>query len=125
MAKQNELDLFGKILMEEVRDQVINNWDKICDGTLKGKTATRVREIISSSDGKIAEVLSEVLPLIVDNAIHNLMWSLEQEDSIKLMVSADDGADRDIAKESDGLSGELYGANGWIARFSNERHDEA
>jgi hypothetical protein len=45
----------------------------------------------------------------------------EEESEIRVVVCAGNEAVEDINKLSDGLAGELYGDEGWMARFSKEK----
>jgi len=125
MDDENALSRLGKMIANEVRDQVIRDWDRILDGSLKGATATKVREDLAESDGDASKAISQVLPRIVDATVHNFLWMFEENESLALKVRDRNGSEVNIAEESDGLTGELYGPNGWIARFSGERHEES
>lgn len=48
------------------------------------------------------------------NAIHQFLFALEEEIQVRI-------DDEDIVQLSDGLSGELYGENGWNAQFNKYR----
>lgn len=120
----NVLDRLGEILITRVRDKTISDWDKILDGRMKGATAERVRAEIGAADATSASLCRRMIPRIVDTTIHHLLWTLEQEESIKLSFEFEGTVVSDACAESDGLSGELYGGHGWIARFSNERNEE-
>lgn len=41
------------------------------------------------------------------------------QDDVQVLVQSDSGEFVDIVQESDGLAGELFGENGWIARYGN------
>jgi len=58
---------------------------------------------------------------IVDNTIHNLLWGLEQTAHVQICVDGELGHLSRVSYESDGLAGELYGDNGWVARSSKYR----
>ena len=61
---------------------------------------------------------SETIREGIDETIHDFLAALEGESypegRIKLLV---DGID--IASQSDGLAGELFGETGWLKRYSN------
>lgn len=117
--KDNTLDLFGELLIKQVRDETISEWDMILNGKMKGVTAKEVKNRISSFNQEQLEVLKWIVPQIVDLNLHNLLFTIEESD--ELFVAIDD---KEIKEESDGLAGELYTEDGWIRRFSNERYDE-
>ena len=97
----NELNSFGKILMNDVRDTTIESFDNMINGTMKGITAENVQEKIREfSDGQIDVV----------------KW---MEEDITLSFK-----EINLKDESDGLSGELYTEDGWIQKYSLQRYEE-
>lgn len=68
-----------------------------------------------------SELIKDLVPEIVDTTIHNLLWTLEQEEMIDVTVNVDvDGKLASLKDVSDGLAGELYTEDGWIFRFSKK-----
>lgn len=64
-------------------------------------------------------LLRVLVPKIVDTTLHHLLWMLEQEESLELMVN--DEIKKEIINEiSDGLSGELYTEDGSIVLVIRE-----
>lgn len=118
------LERLGEILVTRVRDKAIADWDKILDGRMKGNTATRVREELGRFGPNSNEVLASMVPRVVDTVLHHLLWTLEQEESLEVSLTIEGTSMPSARDASDGLCGELYGIRGWIARFSQERHDE-
>ncbi len=115
------LEKFGEILISKVRDKVINDWEMILDGKMKGSSAVQVRDLLSGYSNEQVEVLERLIPQVVDTALHHLLWTLDQLDTLKILLLDTDGTSWDIKKLSDGLPGELYGDQGWIKRFSKKR----
>lgn len=110
------LDIFGELLMNRVRDEAIDDWERIVDGKMHDEESV---EIHNSLSNKEKELIRKLLPKIVDTTLHHFLWTLEQEDSIELLVN--DGMKKENINEiSDGLTGELYTEDGWIYRFSNK-----
>ena len=120
---ENVLDYFGEILMLEVRDRTIRNWDMILDGKMKGSVAQQVRDKMLNFNREQIEVLKWLIPQIVDLNLHNLLAMVEEHNEIKLGVY-DGETNKNINEISDGLAGELYTEDGWIKRFSENRYDE-
>ena len=120
MAAEPALEHFGRVLMAEVRDATIEKYEMIADGTLKSARASELREKLAAFSNEQGVVARELVVSAVDDAIHNLLWMLEQNaDEISLMCDAPDAAAKESVSDlSDGLCGELYGEDGWIARFS-------
>lgn len=112
------LDHFGKRLMASVRDETIEQWLSLIDGKLKGETAERLRPELKRMTSADRSLLRRLVPRIVDTTLHHLLWTLEGNEDITVSVTADGENCPNIASESDGLAGEVYGPAGWIARFS-------
>jgi len=112
------LDELGKILMEKVRDEAIDDWNRILSGRMKSDRAQAVHQRVSKMGAEAGALVREMVPQIVDTTLHHLLWTLEQnQERLRLTVVSEEG-ETDAAAESDGLPGELYSGEGWIARFS-------
>jgi hypothetical protein len=116
------LDKFGEILIQSVRDEAINDWEKILDGRMKGERAAEIRNFLSGYSIEHVELLKELIPQVVDTTLHHLLWTIEEIDTLKVLIANKDGNTCDIKEVSDGLPGELYTDLGWISRFSKKRH---
>jgi hypothetical protein len=115
MSKQS-LDLFGKILINNVRDESIDDWERILEGKMNDEESKQIYNTLSDSEKAL---LGRFLPKIVDTTLHHLLWTLEQEEILELTVNT--GIEKENINEiSDGLAGELYSEDGWICRFSNK-----
>jgi hypothetical protein len=113
------LNKFGQLLMRRVRDEAVTDWKMMIDGRMKGASAEKVRQLLGSLSEADKRLISHLIPGVVDTVLHHLLWTVEQETDLYVGVETDDGIEnlRDI---SDGLPGELYSDEGWIARFSKE-----
>ncbi|MGO9315155.1 MAG: epimerase [Syntrophobacteraceae bacterium] len=114
------LDKFGEILIHKVRDKVINDWEMILAGKMKGSSAAKIRDLISGYSIEQVPILEKLIPQVVDTTLLHLLWTLDQLDILKVLLSDTDGTTCDIKELSDGLPGELYGDRGWIKRFSKK-----
>ncbi len=112
------LEKFGEILIQKVRDEAINDWEKILNGKMKGLRAAEIRNLLSVYSIEQVKVFRELIPEVVDTTLHHLLWTIEQLDILKILFSDTDETTCDIKELSDGLPGELYGDRGWIKRFS-------
>ena len=122
--KKNSLDVFGQLLMKYVRDETVSTWDRMIDGQLKGLTAQEVSKKTSDLSEEQLEVIKWMTPKIIDEGLHNLLFMFEECEELFLGLAKEKGRYEDIKEKSDGLSGELYTEDGWIKRFSKERHNE-
>lgn len=117
-----QLDRCGQLLMHEVRDLTIENWNRVLSGRMKDNES---QALFNSLEPNIRSIIKEMVPKIVDTCIHYSLSLFETEQGLRLAVQSEAGELTDVAMLSDGLSGELYTENGWIARFSTGTlHDE-
>jgi hypothetical protein len=106
--------------MTKVRDKSISEWKGIVNGHMKGETAEFARSILQGTESDCNEKLIVLLPKLVDSVLHHLLWTLEQSQELQVSVTIGDDRVDNINLISDGLSGEMYGKNGWIKKFSKE-----
>ena len=118
MMSKKALDLFGKILIQRIRDETIEEWYETVDGKKKGITAEKIQKLLASFNDEQLDVLRQLIPEIVDTTLHYLLWTLEQENSINVSVEIGGEMSPSIRDVSDGLAGELYSEDGWIAKYS-------
>lgn len=111
-----ELDVLGQMIMEGVRDESISDIRMVFSGAMKGTDADEIRDKLKALAPGDLKAVEAIIPNLVDQVIHNFLYSVEQSDEVELMV--DGATEVRASEESDGLSGELYGSNGWIERFS-------
>ena len=115
------LELFGTLLMTQVRDQTILVWDNMIDGQMKGETAVQVKAMLTTFDAQQREILKQLMPKVIDDTLHYFLWMFEQEASIGISVQTKTELVPSLNQISDGLAGELYGKRGWITKFSKQR----
>ena len=120
MANNELLDEFGMWLMQNVRDDSIESWRMILSGFMKGESSIQTRAKLDAISPAARAAVSAVLPEIVDTVLHHLLWSLEQSDEITVGVHSGGQSTSDLKTVSDGLAGEVFTEEGWIARFSKE-----
>lgn len=121
---EKALDIFGEIIMTRVRDKAILQWDKTIEGRMKDVDSQGIFKDMELFNDEQLQIIRKIIPKIVDTTIHHLLWTLEQTESVNIAVKVDNKLVSRIQDISDGLSGELYTEDGWISRFSKERHDE-
>jgi hypothetical protein len=119
------LDIVGQLLMTQVRDRSIEDWERILDGRMKGQTAERVRRELTGTGDEALELLSRTVPRVVDTVLYHVLRTLEHDQTLKLSVEVDGKFTPCVSEVSDGLSGELYGERGWIRKFSQKKPEDA
>ena len=110
------LDKFGKFFIQNLRDRMLDDLEKILSGR-HAHAGQNVQKELSGYSEAQKQVLREVAERIITAGMHDLLFALQEESdangSFKFLV---DG--QEVAKLSDGLHGELFGDTGWIVRFS-------
>lgn len=122
--RRSALDYFGEVLMKKVRDPAISQWEGIIDGRMKSASAQRVHDALAGLNPEQMEVLRSLVPQIVDTTLHHLLWTLEQNENIDVAVKTPTESVKSIRDVSDGLSGEVYGDDGWISSYSKKPYIE-
>jgi hypothetical protein len=117
-SDQSVLDEFGKLLIEHVRDKTIQEQQ----GIISGKMA-RYEDIYGAIDGlklepQQFEVIGRLLMDAIERTVGNFL-SFFDENNYGMIFRDEEGREHDIQAMSDGLVGELYTEDGWIARFSS------
>lgn len=120
MTQKSALDMFGEYLMSKVRDEAINDWERVFSGRMKDEESQQLYETLKSFNSDQLKFVAMLFPRIVDTTLHHLLWSLENEEEITVTIKSDENSIVNIREVSDGLAGELYTENGWISRYSNK-----
>lgn len=116
------LDRFGTLLIKRVRAKAIQDWEKLLDGRMKGETAERLRPDLQRLDSEELALVGKLVPMIVDTALHHLLWALEQDDTVDIAVKTRGENVPSLREVSDGLAGELYR---WISLFGENIDGES
>lgn len=102
--------------MQEVRDYVHEDMEKILDGRMRGSQAEEIRAMVTSF-GNCRPLLEMIIPYVIDRTLSQLLFTLEEHSEFELQIESSQGTKVNAASESDGLAGELFG-EGWIRRYS-------
>ena len=117
MKTENKLDLFGKFLVENLRDRGISHAEILLNNKSKAPSLSELQsELIKLTDPQKELVKKTVLESI-DVAIHDFLFALQEladfDNNIKIMVE-----NENIVELSDGIQGESYTNEGWNAKYS-------
>ena len=114
---QSSLDKFGKLVIRNLRDSGLEFFDGLTQGRWKAPELSDLQAEL----GKLAQRERDIVRCCVDRvlstAMHDFLFALveshHRNGNIDVVI---DG--KSVIEESDGLDGEPYGEEGWIARFS-------
>jgi hypothetical protein len=99
----------------------MDDWRMLLDGAMKGTRAETVMRKISAMNSEDLSIVRELVPMIIDTAIHYFLDLLDSDLDIDVSLKTPDGVRKGLRGSSDGLAGELYGSSGWIERFGQDR----
>jgi hypothetical protein len=122
-VENSAIEEFGKLLVEKVRDVVIQNCDRRLRPDAKSVVAKRWREVMRHATPE--SLVKEIIPDIVDDTISGLLGAIDQE-LLQLSFTASSGETVNlvsVARDYGELSGS-YGpgtTSGWVAQHSKER----
>jgi len=111
----NELDEFGELFMREVRDPVIHSAKALLEGALKAPSLQELQDKLTAVGHR--ETLEEYGVKIANEAIFKVLWFFVENEKYRLIGPSGDN----LAELSDGLHGEIFTEDGWIARFSEDK----
>lgn len=115
-----KLDLFGKQLIEQVRDLSAEQYISIRDGKMKSVLTQELSDTFKDLDPQKMSEMDRLVANIIDRVIHNFLFLFEQSDDFTIAEKNDKKMERDIISDSDGITGELYGEDGWFVKFSRD-----
>ena len=125
--ENSAIDEFGKLLVEKVRDVVIQSCDRGLGPDAHSVVAKRWRKVMRHATPE--SFAKEIIPDIVDDTISVLLDAIDQE-LLQLSFTASTGETVDLVSvaRSDGELSGSYGpgtSSGWVAQHSKERfaHD--
>ncbi len=125
MTNDEILEKFGQVLISEVRDETIDKFQMIASGSMKSVPALELHRKLNTFSEDQLSVIRQVVVSSIDDVVHNFLWMLEQhEDDIVLSCGEDKSSKKENVMElSDGISGEIYTDDGWIAKYSNYKEN--
>ncbi len=109
-----DLQLFARLLMEQVRDRAIQSCDMNLREDVENPVAKRWRE-------RGVTRVDVAIPDIVDETIFAILNAVDQN-KLRLLFVGGNGEPFDLAEEGMGeLGGWFMGTGGWRAMYSHER----
>lgn len=117
-VKESPLDVFGKFVMQNLRDRGIDDFDGLLAAHWKAPARRELQRQLGELTEAQRDLIRRAFVAAFDSAIHDFLFALQDqsdfEGPIRVLVDGED-----VASLSDGLHGELFSERGWFARFSN------
>lgn len=114
---EQALDKFGQFMVAKLRDRAIEKYLLTQDGYWLSPGLQSLQKRIGKLSPDQRQLVLEVVVDVLDTALHDVLFAFQEahdcEDGIAVIV---DGVN--VAAVSDGLQGEPYSDEGWLARFS-------
>jgi hypothetical protein len=112
------LDKFGRFIVERVRDGALRSYSLIREGRVAAPGLQQLKQDFAKLPLETKGVVDQLVLRTVESALFNVLVGFQEahdlEQGIELIV---DGTV--VADESGMLHGELFGDDGWVARFSS------
>lgn len=112
-----ELDKFGEFLMKNFRDNAIYKINTLFEGSAKAPAYQDLQNSLKSFNEEEKEILKKAFTISLDSGLHDFLFSLQEStdnhEGIELLVNGSN-----VAKQSDGLQGELFTEDGWLSKYS-------
>jgi GH25 family lysozyme M1 (1,4-beta-N-acetylmuramidase) len=120
MNKKDILDKFGKYLIREVRDRTLEINELIMQGNMGSRENQALYKLTENLSDEIKVIINKYILKNVDSTLHYFLWLIEQHDDLDLTYYTDEQklSPYSLKEISDGLCGELYTEDGWIAKYS-------
>lgn len=117
MSDENNLEYFGRFIVENLRDRALDHFEILAKRGSKAPALQDLQAALSKLTPAQLEVARRAIRRVIDSAIHDFLFALQEEhdSSGPLEVRVNGEA---VAATSDGLHGEPYSDDGWFARFS-------
>lgn len=117
VAKKASLDKFGEFFVRNLRDKMLYSLEGLLRGKWKAPSAQKLQKRIGTLTKSQQKIVRDVVDDLIISGMHGLLFAIQEESdsdgSIRVFVDGDD-----VGKMSDGLHGEIFCEDGWIARFS-------
>jgi len=110
------VDKFGSLVVRQLRDNSIEHFDRLSTNQHKAPSLLELQQQLAALPAEAQAVVRKCVVSCIDTGLHDLLFALveshDTDDGIDVVV---DGTN--VAEASDGLHGEQFTDDGWIARF--------
>jgi hypothetical protein len=118
-ATMNEpLCKFGSFIVKNLRDRALDDLEMLLRGAWKAPALQELQQKLSVLSDDQKQLFRQVADRITTSAMHDFLFAIqEMADAGQHFEIRVDG--ENIASLSDGLHGEIFTEEGWIATYSN------
>lgn len=112
------VDKFGEFIITRFRDRSIDYFDALAEGLWKAPALKEIQADLATLTEEQRALVRRCVISTLDNGLHDLLFAFVEahdcEEGIDVIV---DG--QNVAELSDGLNGEQFSDQGWIAKFGS------
>jgi hypothetical protein len=118
---KDPLDKFGSFIVKNLRDQALDDLEMLLRGAWKSSATQDMQRRLGLLTDDQKQLFREVANRVITTGMHEFLFALqEMSDANKGVEVQVDGSN--IASLSDGLHGEIFSEEGWIAKYSKFPH---
>jgi hypothetical protein len=121
-TNQEILDNLGKLVVDNIYDDVIKYFRELKDNNTKWGTGTEYTDVFNKLNEEDKETLAKYVKDTVRTTIFGVLGIFEEHPEFKFIYE-ENGQQVDLTKISEMLKAELIIENGWIERFSKFRQE--
>jgi hypothetical protein len=114
---EDQLDRFGRFLVESLRDPALELAEGLLEQRWKAPALATLQKQLALLTEDQRQLVFECVRRSVDNGIHDFLFALQERTDEGDGVTVTTGG-VEVSSMSDGLHGEPLGDGGWYARFS-------
>ena len=124
MKSGDPVHKFGEFLVKNLHDEAIGFFEQLALGQWKAPALQPLQKALASLTPPQREIIRECVRRSLVAGLHRFLFALGEAHDIDQGITVlVDGAD--IAEQSDGLQGEIFGDDGWLAKYSKYGHHAA
>lgn len=112
---------FGQFIVKNLWDNAIEDYDLLARGHWKTPAVQQLQKEVAALTPQQREIVRRCIVESLGSGLHQFLFALGEAHDFKQGIAVVvDGVD--IVEQSDGLHGELFGPDGWMAKYS--KHPE-
>ncbi|QDT01339.1 hypothetical protein [Adhaeretor mobilis] len=114
------VDKFGKIVVTKLRDNAIDFFDLASQGHWRAPSLQNLQRELADQTPEQIDLIRRCVIQAIETGMHDFLFALVEANDFENVHVMVDGVN--VADESDGLHGEQFTEEGWIAKFA--KHPE-
>jgi len=116
MTDRERLDRLGQFVMTNRRDAALSYFESLAGGRWKAPGLQQLQGELQALDEDRLQTVRRCVVSVIDHAIHDFLFALQEGEGVREVELVVDG--QSVADLSDGLHGELFTEDGWLAKYS-------